>query len=82
MCHQSQIAFYQDVSGFCVALGAEGQIVLFLFLCQGLGEAAGGELQRIEQAAEHHPCAELHKNHLRVLYSCLVVPFPAIIRDI
>ena len=57
MRHQSQVPLYQDVSGFGVALGGEDEIVAFFFLGQGLGKAAGGELQGVQQAAEHQPGA-------------------------
>ena len=44
MGYQAEIAFDEDIPGLQVALCRKAQIVLLLFLRQGLGEAPGGQL--------------------------------------
>ena len=56
MGHQAEVAFHQDIAGLHVPLGGEGQVAAFFFLGQRFGKAAGGQLQRLEQTAEHQPC--------------------------
>lgn len=59
--HQPQVVFDENVPGGLISLG--GQVyIMFFFLCrQGLGEAAGGQLQGIEPCAEHQPQGQ-HKH--------------------
>ena len=71
---QAEVAFYEHIPRVQVALGCQVQIVLLLLPGQGPGEAAGGKLQSIQQAAEHQPGGCKHRHHLTALYSPRPVP--------
>ena len=74
--HQTQIALHQNIPGLQVSLGGQLQVVALLLLGQRTGKAAGGKLQRVQQAAEHQPDRNQHGYHLGKAYSPLPVRFP------
>ena len=71
---QAEVPFYENIPGVQVALGCQIQVILLLLPGQGPGEAPGGKLQRIQQAAEHQPGGCKHRHHLTALYSPRPVP--------
>ena len=66
MGHQPQVPFHQDVPGLQIPFGCTLQIIPLLFLGQWFGEGPGGQLQGIQQAAEHQPGSSDHCHHLRL----------------
>ena len=58
--HQAQIAFNEDVSGVQISLVGKLYVIALLLPGQRLGEGAGGQLQRVQQCAEHQPSRKQH----------------------
>ena len=55
MGHQAEVAFYENVAGLQITLSGALQIMPLFLLRQGPGKTSGGQLQRIQKAAEYQP---------------------------
>lgn len=77
---QAEIALDEDVPGFRVALPGQSQVVLLLLGGEGLGEAACGELQGIDQRAERQPNCRDHGFHLHLTLFAHARPYVDIFR--
>ena len=60
MRHQAQVPLNQYIPRLQIPLPAAQKKPAFLLLCQGLGEAPGGQLQGAQQRAQHQPCGTEH----------------------
>ena len=57
---QAQVALDENIAGIQIPLLGQFQVVLLLLGGEGLGEAAGGKLQGIQQGAEYQPYGSDH----------------------